>query len=69
MNAPKEKLEAVINMLPAITSPTVSPLHDPSWYSLEIIINESQSRSLMPELLKAGARGIIEYPLKKVLDG
>jgi ATP phosphoribosyltransferase len=69
MNAPKEKLEAVINMLPAITSPTVSPLHDPNWYSLEIIINESQSRSLMPELLKAGARGIIEYPLKKVLDG
>ena len=68
MNAPKEKLEAVINMLPAITSPTVSPLHDPNWYSLEIIINESQSRSLMPELLKAGARGIIEYPLKKVLD-
>ena len=69
MNAPKEKLEAVINMLPAITSPTVSPLHNPNWYSLEIIINESQARSLMPELLKAGARGIIEYPLKKVLDG
>ena len=69
MNAPREKLEAVINMLPAITSPTVSPLHDPNWYSLEIIINESQARSLMPELLKAGARGIIEYPLKKVLDG
>ncbi len=69
MNAPKEKLDAVIDMLPAITSPTVSPLHNPNWYSLEIIINESQARSLMPELLKAGARGIIEYPLKKVLDG
>ena len=66
---PKEKLDAVIDMLPAITSPTVSPLHNPNWYSLEIIINESQARSLMPELLKAGARGIIEYPLKKVLDG
>ncbi|HPI93833.1 MAG TPA: ATP phosphoribosyltransferase [Deltaproteobacteria bacterium] len=69
MNAPKDKLEAVIKMLPALTSPTVSPLHDPQWYSLEIIINESHSRSLIPELLKAGARGIIEYPLKKVLDG
>lgn len=69
MNAPKDKLEAVIRMLPALTSPTVSPLHDPQWYSLEIIINESHSRSLIPELLKAGARGIIEYPLKKVLDG
>ncbi len=69
MNAPKERLEAIIDMLPSLTSPTVSPLHDPGWYSLEIIINESHSRSLIPELLKAGARGIIEYPLKKVLDG
>ena len=68
MNAPKNKLDAIINMLPALTSPTVSPLHDSNWYSLEIIVNESQSRNLMPELLKAGARGIIEYPLKKVLD-
>ncbi|HOJ13064.1 MAG TPA: ATP phosphoribosyltransferase [Deltaproteobacteria bacterium] len=69
MNAPREKLEEVIAMLPALTSPTVSPLHDPGWFSLEVIVNESHSRSLIPELLKAGARGIIEYPLKKVLDG
>ncbi len=69
MNAPKDRLDAIIKMLPAITSPTVSPLHDENWYSLEIIIHESQSRTLIPELLKAGARGIIEYPLKKVLDG
>jgi ATP phosphoribosyltransferase len=69
MNAPKASLEGIIAMLPSITSPTVSPLHDPNWYSLEIIIHESQSRSLIPELLRAGARGIIEYPLKKVLDG
>lgn len=68
MNAPKDKLDAIIKMLPSLTSPTVSPLHDSHWYSLEIIINESHSRDLMPELLKAGARGIIEYPLKKVLD-
>ena len=69
MNAPRKSLEQIIGMLPAITSPTVSPLHDPDWYSLEIIIHESQSRNLIPELLRAGARGIIEYPLKKVLDG
>jgi ATP phosphoribosyltransferase len=69
MNAPKESLEKIIGMLPALTSPTVSPLHDPNWYSLEIIIHESQSRTLIPELLRAGARGIIEYPLKKVLNG
>ena len=69
MNAPKDNLEKIIAMLPALTSPTVAPLHDSSWYSLEIIIHESQSRNLIPELLRAGARGIIEYPLKKVLDG
>ena len=69
MNAPKEHLETIINMLPSITSPTVSPLHDSNWYSLEIIIHESQSRNLIPELLRAGARGIIEYPLKKVMNG
>lgn len=69
MNAPRENLERIISMLPALTSPTVAPLHDSNWYSLEIIIHESQSRNLIPELLRAGARGIIEYPLKKVLDG
>ncbi|HPC48396.1 MAG TPA: ATP phosphoribosyltransferase, partial [Deltaproteobacteria bacterium] len=69
MNAPKDGLEKIIGMLPALTSPTVSPLFDEHWYSLEVIINESHCRSLIPELLKAGARGIIEYPLKKVLDG
>ena len=69
MNAPKDNLEAIIKMLPSLTSPTVSPLHDPNWYSLEIIIHESESRNLIPELLRAGARGIIEYPLKKVLNG
>jgi ATP phosphoribosyltransferase len=69
MNAPRENLEKIISMLPALNSPTVAPLHDSNWYSLEIIIHESQSRNLIPELLRAGARGIIEYPLKKVLDG
>ncbi|MGC9324494.1 MAG: ATP phosphoribosyltransferase [Desulfomonilia bacterium] len=68
MNAPKDKLDSIISMLPSLTSPTVSTLHDPNWYSLEIIINESHSRNLIPRLLEAGARGIIEYPLKKVLD-
>ncbi len=69
MNAPKDKLDKIISMLPALTSPTVCPLHDSNWYSLEIIIHESQSRNLIPDLLRAGARGIIEYPLKKVLNG
>ncbi len=65
MNAPKDRLEEVIGMLPALTSPTVSPLHEPGWYSLEVIVNESHSRSPDPDLLKAGARGIIRVPPQK----
>ena len=67
MNAPKAKLKEIIGMLPSITSPTVSTLFDPNWFSVETIIQETQARDLIPKLLKAGATGIIEYPLKKVL--
>jgi ATP phosphoribosyltransferase len=67
MNAPKDRLEEIIGMLPAITSPTVSSLYDPKWFSVETIIQETQARDLIPKLLRAGATGIIEYPLKKVL--
>ena len=68
MNVPKDVLEKVIAMLPAITSPTTSPLHDPNWFSLETIIQETQARDLIPKLLRVGATGIIEYPLKKVIN-
>ena len=68
MNVPRERLAAITAMLPAMTSPTVSSLHDENWLSLETIIHESQARDLIPRLLRAGARGVIEYPLKKVLD-
>ena len=67
MNAPKASLQEIIKMLPSITSPTVSPLFDSEWFSVETIIQETQARDLIPRLLKAGATGIIEYPLKKVL--
>ncbi|MCD6280222.1 MAG: ATP phosphoribosyltransferase [Deltaproteobacteria bacterium] len=67
MNVPKDKLDTIIDLLPAITSPTIASLHDPAWYSVETIIKESQSRELIPRLLKAGAQGIIEYTLKKVI--
>jgi ATP phosphoribosyltransferase len=68
MNVPVEGREEIIAMLPAMTSPTVSTLHDKNWLSVETIIKESQARDLIPKLLKAGAKGIIEYPLKKVLN-
>jgi len=67
MNAPKASLQEIIKMLPSITSPTVSTLFDPEWFSVETIIRETQARDLIPRLLRAGATGIIEYPLKKVL--
>ncbi|MCD6569247.1 MAG: ATP phosphoribosyltransferase [Deltaproteobacteria bacterium] len=67
MNVPKDKLEDIIKILPAMTSPTVASLHNSEWYSVETITEEKQSRDLIPKLLKIGARGIIEYPLKKVL--
>ncbi len=67
MNVPKDRLDTIIGLLPAITSPTIASLHDPNWYSVETIIRESQSRELIPRLLKAGAQGIIEYTLKKVI--
>jgi len=67
MNAPKAKLQEIIGMLPSITSPTVSTLFDSEWFSVETIIKETQARDLIPRLLRSGATGIIEYPLKKVL--
>ncbi|MEA3222173.1 MAG: ATP phosphoribosyltransferase [Thermodesulfobacteriota bacterium] len=67
MNVPEDRLDDIIKMLPAMTSPTVAPLHNLKWYSVETIIKETQSRALIPKLLKTGARGIIEYPLKKAL--
>jgi ATP phosphoribosyltransferase len=68
MNVPVEGRDEIIGMLPSMTSPTVSTLHDKNWLSVETIIKESQARDLIPRLLKAGAKGIIEYPLKKVLN-
>lgn len=68
MNIPKRLLEEVIKILPAITSPTIAHLADQDWVALEIIAEESEVKSLIPKLRRAGARGIIEYPLNKVID-
>ncbi len=67
MNAPQNQLDEIIAMLPAMRQPTVSHLSDPEWVALEIIAEERQVRDLIPRLLKAGATGIIEYPLNKVI--
>jgi ATP phosphoribosyltransferase len=67
MNVPREKLDAVVAKLPAEKSPTVSPLADPQWVALEVIVEEKVERDLIPQLKQAGATGIITYPLNKVI--
>ncbi len=67
MNMPRAKLDDVNGSLPALTSPTIANLKDPEWVSLEIIVEESAVRELIPELVQLGAEGIIEYPLNKVI--
>ena len=67
LNAPKDRLDAIVAMLPSITAPTVSTLYGTDWFSIESVIAESVVRELIPRLLKAGAVGIIEYSLNKVI--
>jgi len=67
MNAPTSNLDAILAILPAITSPTVASLQDNKWVSLEAVIGSSLVRDLIPSLVEAGAQGIIEYPLNKVI--
>ena len=67
MNVPKEKLEAVVDILPSLNAPTVSMLYKQEWCSVETVINEAEVRELIPRLMAAGAQGIIEHSLNKVL--
>lgn len=67
MNVAKKDLEKVLKILPALRKPTIANLSDKDWYDVETIIDEAVVRELIPELKKAGATGIIEYPLNKVI--
>lgn len=67
MNVKKENLKKVIAKLPALKKPTVSGLSDDGWFAIETIIDEKVVRVLIPALKAAGACGIIEYPLNKVI--
>jgi len=67
MNVPPARLQEVIGLLPAITAPTVSPLYGTDWFAVESVIAEATVRDLIPRLLRAGAVGIIEYPLNKIV--
>ena len=67
MNVPEEKLEKVVSLLPSLNAPTVAHLYQTNWFSVETVVNTNVVRELIPELLKTGAEGIIEYPLNKVV--
>jgi len=67
MNVRKSELESVLNILPAEKSPTVSSLADSDYVAIEVIIEDKIERSLVPALKRAGASGIITYPLNKVI--
>jgi ATP phosphoribosyltransferase len=67
MNVPEEKLEDVISLLPSLNAPTVAGLYNKKWYSVETVVESSVVRELIPLLMKAGAEGIIEYSLNKVI--
>lgn len=67
MNVPKAKEEAILDLLSFIDSPTISPLRNSEWVAVEVILDESKVRSLIPKLKREGATGLVEYPLNKVI--
>ncbi|MGC2162819.1 MAG: ATP phosphoribosyltransferase [Silvibacterium sp.] len=67
LNAKKANLQEVLNILPALNSPTVSELSDSEWVALNTILEEGVVREVIPRLKAAGAAGIVEYPLNKVV--
>jgi len=67
MNVAKKDLKAILAILPALRNPTISNLSDPNWFDVDTIIDEKTAKEMIPELKRAGAQGIIEYPLNKVI--
>ena len=67
MNIPEDKLDSVISILPSLNAPTIAGLYNTKWTSIETVVDSKVVRELIPELIKAGAEGIIEYPLNKVI--
>lgn len=67
MNAPTRKLDAILALLPSLNSPTIASLKDSEWSSLETVVESQMVRDLIPNLRNAGAEGILEYALNKVI--
>jgi ATP phosphoribosyltransferase len=67
LNVHKNDINAVLNVLPALKNPTISHLSDGDWLAVNTILDESTVRSIIPRLKEAGASGIVEYPLNKIV--
>ncbi|MDT8446442.1 MAG: ATP phosphoribosyltransferase [bacterium] len=67
MNCKRANLDQLVALLPSLNNPTVSNLIDGDWLALETVIEESVVREIIPKLQEAGAQGIVEYPLNKVV--
>ncbi len=67
MNVPKNKLNEILKILPAEKSPTVSSLADDKFVAVEVVVDTITERNIVPQLKRAGASGIITYPLNKVI--
>lgn len=67
MNVPRAKLQTVIGILPSLHTPTISNLSHDAWVAIEVIMDEQVVRDIIPSLKRAGAEGIVEYPLNKVI--
>jgi ATP phosphoribosyltransferase len=68
LNVSKADLPGVLALLPALQNPTISALSDPEWVAVNTIIDENTVRHIVPRLKQAGGRGIVEYPLSKIID-
>ena len=67
LNAPKDKLDEITKIFPSDKKPTVSELNDPKWVAINVILQEKLVRDFLPDLKKAGAEDIVEYPLNKII--
>ncbi|HML17162.1 MAG TPA: ATP phosphoribosyltransferase [Bryobacteraceae bacterium] len=67
LNVERKHLERVLSVLPALKNPTISTLSDEGWLAVNTILDESTVRTILPRLKDAGAQGIVEYPLNKIV--
>jgi ATP phosphoribosyltransferase len=67
LNVHRSELDGVLRLLPALKKPTISQLSDQDWVAINTVLDEATVRQIVPRLKEAGAQGIVEYPLNKII--